>query len=72
MKYRIGTLIVGNSKDKKSTAFGLITEIYHDTKKYKIAIQRHMNGSKTEWDQGTWNEDVLIRWEEEYGYTFVK
>ena len=72
MKYKVGTLVVATSKDKKSTAFGLITHVCNDTKNYYIAIQRHSENNKTEWDKGVWPEATIIKWEEEYGYTFAK
>lgn len=72
MRYEIGTLILGNSRDGKTTAFAVIVETYPKDEHYRIAILRSNKERGNEWDSGTWSEMEIESWENDYGYTFVK
>jgi len=72
MKYEVGTLIIGTSADKKTTAFALITEALLETEQYRISIQRIYKDGRIEWDSTHLDERQIVAWEKEHGYTFVK
>ena len=72
MKYSVGTLIIGTSADKRTTAFALITEALLETEQYRISIQRIYKDGRIEWDSMHCDEQQVVTWEKEYGYTFSK